>query len=219
MDPIKRKYKYAADYGLILGGYIAFFFVLDYLFPGSVIVSMLNMLGFIGTPVVCYYLAKNYRDKGCEGSLRFIQVWSFGVWLFFFAALIMSVLYFVRYQLLQPDYIATAFNQALQLMEQMHYPQKYMDALIDYGVPTVAQLILTYLWMYIIGGAILFLIISPMVARKKVEPLFDSHYQPYQGSENTPHELEHPSENAAESATKTDDTKTNSNESDPESKA
>lgn len=184
LDPIKRKYKYAADYALILGGYIAFFFVLDYLFPNNGVVGLLSMFGFLATPVVCYQLAKRYRDKAWGGYIRYWQVWSFGIWLFFFAALIMSVLYYLRYEFLQPDYIAKAMNQSLQQMEQMKYPQKYIDALLNYGVPTTIQLVLTYLWMYIIGGALLFLIISPMVARKKDDlPPTDYHYKPYQDNE------------------------------------
>jgi hypothetical protein len=186
LDPIKRKYKYAADYALILGGFIAFFFVLDYLFPNNYIVSLLSMAGFFATPVLCYQLAKRYRDKAFDGYIRFWQVWSFGISLFFFAALIMSVLYYVRFQFLQPDYIAKAMSQSIQMLEQMKYPQKYIDAMINYGVPTTIQLVLTYLWMYIIGGAILFLIISPMVARKKDDlPPTDQHYKPYQDNKDS----------------------------------
>ncbi|HET9571209.1 MAG TPA: DUF4199 domain-containing protein [Bacteroidales bacterium] len=184
-DHIKRKYKYAADYALVLGGYIAFFFIIEYLLPNNFIVSFLSMVGFLATPVVCYQLAKRYRDRAMGGYIRYWQVWSFGVWLFFFAALIMSVLYYLRYQFLQPDFIANAMNQSIQLLEQMKYPQKYIDGMINYGVPTTIQLVLTYLWMYIIGGAILFLIISPMVARKKEDlPPTDQSYKPYQDNKD-----------------------------------
>ena len=186
LDPIKRKYKYAADYALILGGYIASFFILDYIFPNNGVVNLLSIFGFLATPVVCYQLAKRYRDKAWGGYIRYWQVWSFGIWLFFFAALIMSVLYYLRYQFLQPDFIAKAMNQSIQMMEQVKYPQKYLDAMINFGVPTTIQLVLTYLWMYIIGGAVLFLIISPMVARKKDEtPPIDQHYKPYQESKDS----------------------------------
>jgi len=189
LDPIKRKYKYAADYALILGGYIAFYFILDYVFPNNAVVNLLSMFGFLATPVVCYQLAKRYRDKAWGGYIRYWQVWSFGIWLFFFAALIMSVLYYLRFQFLQPDYIAKAMNQSIQLMEQMKYPQKYLDSMINFGVPTTIQLVLTYLWMYIIGGAILFLIISPMVARKKDDlPPIDQHYKPYQENKDSDQE-------------------------------
>jgi hypothetical protein len=185
INPIKQKYKYAADYGFILGGYIAIFFIIDYLFSGNSMASILGMVGLLGTPVVCYYLTKSYRDKGLGGYIRFGQAWSFGVWLFLFASLIMSVLYYVRFQFIQPDYIANAFNQTLQIFQQMHYPQEQMDALIAFGVPSAIQVVMTYLWLYIVGGALLFLLISPMVTRSKPENPTgdngnDNTYQPYQ---------------------------------------
>ena len=184
-NPIKRKYKYAADYGSILGGYIALFFILDFFFSGNSFVNVLNTMGFLGTPVVCYFLSKQYRDKAWGGYIRYGQVWSFGTWLFLFASLLMSVLYYVRYQFLQPDYIAETYNQALIVAEQMNYSKKQMDMLISNGVPTAIQLVLVYLWIYIIGGAFLFLFISPLVVRKKPEDMLhtpdpEKNYEPYQ---------------------------------------
>jgi len=184
-NPIKRKYKYAADYGSILGGYIALFFILDFFFSGNSFVNVLNTMGFLGTPIVCYFLSKQYRDKAWGGYIRYGQVWSFGTWLFLFASLLMSVLYYVRYQFLQPDYIAQTYNQALVLAEQMKYSKEQMDMLISNGVPTAIQLVLVYLWIYIIGGAFLFLFISPLVVRKKPEDMLNTpdsekNYEPYQ---------------------------------------
>ena len=186
-DPFKRLFKYAGDYALLLGGYIAFFFVMEYLFPNNSVVALLNMAGFLATPVVCYLLAKNYRDRGWGGYIRFGQVWSFGILLFFFAALIMSVLYYVRYQFLQPNALAEAYNQLIQMLQQTpNYPQKYIDALINFGTFTAIQVVLMNLWGYIIGGGFLFLILSPMIARKPTEVLpTDQHYKPYQENKDS----------------------------------
>lgn len=186
-DPFKRLFKYAGDYALFLGGYIAFFFVLDFVFPDNGVVGTLNTFGFFGTPVLCYQLAKLYRDKAWGGYIRFGQVWSFGILLFFFAALIMSVLYYVRFQFLQPDALSIAFNQSIQMLQQMpNYPQKYIDAAIAFGVPTAIQVVLFNLWGHIIGGGFLFLILSPMVARKDNSlPPTDQHYKPYQDNKDS----------------------------------
>lgn len=186
-DPFKRLFKYAGDYALVLGGYIAFFFVLEYIFPNNSVVSLLSMVGFLATPVVCYQLAKNYRDKACGGYIRFGQVWTFGLLLFFFAALIMSVLYYVRFQFLQPNALTEAFNQIILTLEQTpNYPQKYLDALYAFGTITPIQVVLVNLWGYIIGGSILFLIISPMVTRKKIDlPPTDQSYKPYQDNKDS----------------------------------
>lgn len=177
---IKQKYKYAADYGFILGGYIAFFFILEYLLPGNVVVAILNNMGFIGTGFLCFYLAKRYRDKAFGGFIRFGQVWTFGMWLFMFASLLMSVLYYIRFEYLQPTLIADTLNQVKQQLMQMPNSEQQLDALIAFGTPTTIELILLYIWSYLFGGAILFLIVAPFVARKPASTLpKDGGYKPY----------------------------------------
>lgn len=166
VNPIKVKYKFAADYGLILGGYIAFFYCLQLLFPANIAVGLLNSVGFFGTPFVCYQLVKRYRDKGCNGFISFGQAWSFGVWLFLFAGLIMAVVYFVHLQWLDPNFVSNTFNQFFQSLEQMNYDQKMMDTLTSTPLPTPIQFVVAGLFTYIIGGAILFLIVSGFVVKK-----------------------------------------------------
>lgn len=168
VNPFKKKYKYAANYGFILGGYIAVFFILDYLLPVGNISNILQILGILGTPIVCYYLAINYREKAWGGYIYFGQVWSFGVWLFLFASLLMAVLYYVRFQFLQPDYLRNAYNQTLIMLDNSKLLKKEeMDQAVSNGSPTAIQAVFGYIWFYIIGSAVLFLFISPMISRKK----------------------------------------------------
>jgi len=166
VNPIKVKYKFAADYGLILGGYIAFFYCLQLLFGANAVVSLLNFIGMIGTPFLCYQLVKYYRDKGCNGFINFAQAWSFGIWLFLFAGLIMAVVYFVHLQWIDPAYMTNIFNQTLDALEKMNYDQKMMDTLASTPIPTPIQIVVTYLFLYVIGGALLFLLLAGFVVKK-----------------------------------------------------
>jgi len=190
-NPYKLKYKYAADYGLILGAYIAIFYCLQVFFNANVVVNLLNTAGMIGTPFLCYYLTKKYRDSACGGYIRYSQAWSFGVWLFLFAGLIMSVIYFVHMQWIEPNFIADTFNQSLLMLEQMNYDQKALDAIASNPMPTPIQVVTAYLFFYIIGGGILFLIISAFIVRKNPDDPFgtgpaDTTYKPYQDKNDTP---------------------------------
>ncbi len=171
INPIKLKYNFAANYGLVLGAYIAFFYVLSLVFGANLLVNLLNMAGLIATPFLCYHLAVRYRDKGCNGVIRFGMVWSFGVWLFLFAGLIMAVVYFIHFQWIEPTFIENTFNQTL-------------DTLADMALPTPIQMAVSYIFAYIIGGAILFLIIAPFVVKKPTAPTStdSTPYQPYQSS-------------------------------------
>jgi hypothetical protein len=125
-----------------------------------------------------------YRDKALHGYIRYIQAWSFGIWLFFFASLIMSVVYFIHFQFLEPDFIANTFNQSLIMLEEMNYPKESLDLLADNGIPSAIQMVVSYLFAYIVGGAILFLIISPFVTKKDPDDNFNIFkgtgiYEPY----------------------------------------
>ena len=79
-----------------------------------------------------------------------------------------GVVHYLHFELIQPDYIKDNYNQALIILEQMNYPQEQLDALIDFGVPTSIQFVFSYIWFYIIGGALLFLILSPFAVRKDI---------------------------------------------------
>lgn len=176
-EQLKLKYRFAANYGLILGGYISFFFLADLFLP-TLVANFLNLFGFFATPYLCYLLSKKYRDKALNGYIRFGQVWSFGVWLFFFAGLITSVFYYIRYEFIQPDYLKEVFNQAVVMMKQFNYPQDQINALNQIGTITVTQVIFFSLWFFIVGGAILFLLISGLVVKKP--PFNDNNdYTPY----------------------------------------
>jgi len=190
-NPFKVKYKYAADYGLILGVYFAFFYILQLLITGSVIINVLSTFSILATPFICYYLSKRYRDRALNGYIRFGQVWSFGIWLFTFAGLIMAVVYFVHFQFLNPDFISDTFNQSLLMMEKMNYPKESLDLLTKNGDPTPLQMVMSYLFGYIVLGAILFLFISPLVSKKNPNDDFiirngDKPYEPYQDNNDTP---------------------------------
>jgi len=191
INPIKLKYRYAADYGLILGAYFAFFYALSLLVSGSVIINLLNTLSIFATPFLCYYLAKRYRDRAMGGFIRFGQVWSFGIWLFLFAGLIMAVVYFVHFQIINPDFISDMFNQSLLMLEKMNYPKDSLDLLVKNGIPSTLQMVISYLCGYIILGAILFLIISPIVTKKNPDDFYnfpkeDKPYEPYKDNNDKP---------------------------------
>lgn len=188
----KRKYKYAADYGFILGGYIALFTILIFLFPKSIFANTLNFVGLMGTPYLCFVLSAKYRDKAWGGYIRFGQVWSFGILLFLFASLLMSVLYFVHTMYIDTDFLTNRFNENIRLLEGLQVPKEnaefkkeIMAMFVANGVPTPIQYVFEQIWSYICGGAILFLFISPFIMRKR--PIeknnMDQPYEPYKESE------------------------------------
>ena len=167
-NPLTDKYKYAAHYGLYLGLYMAVFYFWGIIFKQGTLATLIPIMGWLGLPFFCVYLVKNYRDKALGGYIRYGQAWSFGLWLSVFCSLIMAVVHFIHFEWIQPEYIKDNFNQALLLLEEMNYPQEQINKLFNFGVPTSIQFVFSYIWFYIVGGAVLFLFLSPFAVRKNM---------------------------------------------------
>lgn len=215
----RLKFNYAANYGLLLGGYLAVFYLLQYFFGTGSISNVLFSVCLLGIPILGYFIACNYRDKAGNGYMRFVQVWEFGILLFFFAGLIMSVVYFIDFTYLRPDYLSETFNQSLLMLEQMNYPKQTLDLIAKDGAPTPIQMVVWLLFAYVIGGAVLFLLISPLVARKNPDEYGirsgKNTYEPY---ENKGSDSEIENEGISEqSGTTNDDETDNDKEDKPES--
>lgn len=180
ISSVRLKYRYAANYGLILGGYIAVFYFLQILFSNSTVINLVSSVAQLATPVVCYFITKSYRDKALGGFIKFGQAWSFGIWLFLFAGLIMSVVYFIHFQIINQDFIADMYNESMLLFEKINYPKESLDLIAKNGPPTTYEMIISYLFGYIILGAILYIFISPLVVRKNNdENIGSDKYEPY----------------------------------------
>ncbi len=198
-NPIQLKYRYAANYGLILGAYLAVFYIIQIIAPNIKIVNLVNTVSILFTPFLCYYLTKKFRDKALGGFMKFSSSWSFGIWLFFFAGLIMAVVYFIHFQFINPDYISDIFNQSLLMLESMDYPKDQLDLLAKNGIPTSLEMVFSYLFAYVIMGAILFIFISPFVMRKNPDDFGlkyknEDSYEPYKDNQ-----IENDDENKSES--------------------
>lgn len=188
-NPIQLKYRYAANYGLILGAYLAVFYIIQIIAPNIKILNLVNSISILFTPFLCYHLTKKFRDKALGGYIKFSSSWSFGVWLFFFAGLIMAVVYFIHFQIINPDYISDVFNQSMLMLESMNYPKDQLDILAKNGFPTPLEMVFSYLFAYVIIGAILFVFISPFVVKKNpddsgIKFTNDDAYEPYKDNKN-----------------------------------
>lgn len=90
--------KGAMTYGLAMGIYWVvkyIFFIFSVSVPS---LSLVYWLLTLAVPFIAYYMTKRYRhDIG--GRISFFHAWRFGTMLYFFAALIVSLEYFVFYQL------------------------------------------------------------------------------------------------------------------------
>lgn len=172
-DKIKLKYKYSANYGLYLGLFFSILYFAGILTSNIIISNMLNLIWLAATPFITYLLIKRFKDNALNGEISFFSAVSFGSWMFFFAGLIMAVTHYIHYKYIDPAYISKSMEQALTLMKQMNYPKETIDTIVKMGTPRPIRIIVSYIIIYIAGGALLSLIIAPFISTKKKKKIFN----------------------------------------------
>lgn len=110
-------FSHAMRWGMLLG----LCFIVNFLMSvsGIAVLSFFTWVLDIFILYLVYRIAKNYRDKECEGQIRYGQVFSYILLLFFFAALIAGVVKYIYLQFIAPDYLNTLYNQTMLLLESL----------------------------------------------------------------------------------------------------
>jgi hypothetical protein len=151
-------------YGLLLG----IFWVIKYIFfIWSVTHPAMGVVYWTLTPltlVFAYLFTKVYKIM-IGGIIGFFHAWQFGVLLYFFAALIVSLLHYVFYRYLAPaDYIANVMEVAVNMVKEIN-PQAE-EALNQMPVLTPIRLTLQEILTNVFYGIILSAPIAALLCRK-----------------------------------------------------
>lgn len=91
--------------------------------------SVVYWLTTLAVPFIAYYMTKRYRQD-IGGKISFFHAWRFGTMLYFFAALIVSLEYFVFYQFIAPpDFVANAIGQLSGVLKENQVNTEVIDSL------------------------------------------------------------------------------------------
>ena len=119
--------KCAMSYGLAMGIY----WVIKYLFLifGYSIPSLIFIYEglSLAVPLIAYYLTKRYRQD-IGGSISFFHAWRFGIMLYFFAALIVSIEHFIFFQFIAPpDFLNNTMNsEVIEVISRTNFTPIHM---------------------------------------------------------------------------------------------
>ncbi len=163
--------KWAMTYGLGLGIYWAIkyvFFILGVSYP------MFNIVYWILTlavPFIAYYFTKKYKDEALGGQISFFHAWRYGTMLYFFAALIVSLVHFIFYQYIaSPDFIANAYDQTINLLKQSQINTSMMESLSKMPVPSPIQMAIQGIFNNIFYGIVLSIPVAFIVSKHTSAP-------------------------------------------------
>ncbi|MDR1200559.1 MAG: DUF4199 domain-containing protein [Tannerellaceae bacterium] len=157
--------KSAMFYGLLLGISWAIkyvFFILGVTIPSMQIVY------WILTPLTLLfaYIFTNTYKFLIGGKISFFHAWQFGVLLYFFAALIISLGHYIFYQYIaSPDFISSSVNQAISLMKDMDLNMQIKEAIDQITVPTPIQMTIQGIFNNVFYGTILSIPVAALLCR------------------------------------------------------
>lgn len=155
-------------YGLVLGIFWAIKYVFLILGPSIPVLNVIYLILTIFVPFVAYYLTKKYRDEVLGGEISFFHAWRFGIMLYFFAALVVSLEHFVFYQYIAPsDFISSTFTQLISVMKQSEIDTSVIESFSKMEVPKPIHMTVQGIFNNIFYGIIFSIPVAAILCRDK----------------------------------------------------
>lgn len=156
--------------GLILGALFSANFLIS--LSKSFIGSIATIALLIYILVFTYKSATKHRDNNLSGEITYIQSVIFIILSFFYAGIISSIVKFIYFQFINPEYLSLMLDEGLRVLEQMKFPidSSSFDQIKDLLKP--ASFSLQYIWVNTILGMITGILMSFFV--KKEKNIFES---------------------------------------------
>lgn len=154
--------KCAMSYGLAMGIY----WVIKYLFLifGYSIPSLIFIYESLAVPFIAYYLTKRYRQD-IGGSISFFHAWRFGIMLYFFAALIVSIEHFIFFQFIAPpDFLSNTITQAIVALKNAGFNSEVIETISRTNF-TPIHMAIQQIFNNIFYGIILSIPVAALVCR------------------------------------------------------
>ena len=107
----------AMRYGTVMGIFWTLKFIL---FPMGMEAPLLLMVFFLLTllvPVVGFYLVRKYRDRECEGVIKFSRAFLFTSFMYMFAALFATIAHYIYFRYMDNGLIVSTYQDMLSQMQ------------------------------------------------------------------------------------------------------
>ena len=156
----------ATSYGFSLG----IFWIVKYIFyMFSMRFSYLVVIYWgmsLVVPYLAYLLTKRYRED-LGGVISFSQAWRFGVLIYLFAAMLVSIMHYVFYRFVAPpDFLSSAVEQTIASLKQMQVDSKVISSIESMNFSPI-HMALQGILNNIFYGIILSLPVAALVCRRK----------------------------------------------------
>lgn len=119
-------------------------------------------------PIIAYYMTKRYRDE-IGGHISFFHAWRFGTMLYFFAAVIVSLEYFVFYQFIAPpDFVANAIGQFAEVLKDQQVNTDIVESIGNMSLSPI-HMAIQGIFNNVFYGIILSIPVAAILGRNNTE--------------------------------------------------
>lgn len=166
---LKNITQYAMEYGTYLGLFFIAKFIVGILSLRLPFLGIFMVLMLIAIPVVAYYQTRRFCDAVQQRTVA--RIWLFGIYLFFFAALLCGAAEYVYYRYINPDFLYQQ-QHMLEDMLNVMYEQKggalfdeMRSTLAASGVQSPIEAVFSGIWGTVFFGSIYSLVLAVFMRR------------------------------------------------------
>ena len=95
----------------------------------------------IMVPYIAYHLTKRYRTQ-LGGKIGFFHAWQFGILLYFFAALIVSLAHYGFYRYVAPDdFLSNSISEAVTLLQNSQIDNQLIQSIQEIRITPIQMAI------------------------------------------------------------------------------
>ena len=118
----------------------------------------------IMVPYIAYRFTKRYREQ-LGGQIGFFHAWQFGILLYFFAALIVSLAHYGFYRYIAPDdFLANSISEAVCLLQNSHIDKQLIQSVQEVRI-TPIQLAIQGIFNNLFYGIIFSIPVAALLCR------------------------------------------------------
>ena len=159
-------FNYATNAAFTIGLFWVFKYLLVILVRDMVILSYLNNLLSIGTPIILFYFLVRYNSGLVENKMSFWHGIQFSIILFFFASIFEAVIVFIHVKWLDPAFISNLYSNLIEIAQSLKLSQALTAQMMKQPLPSTFSYVFNNVIMAdVFIGLLLSLVLVP-IARK-----------------------------------------------------
>ncbi|MFT3751411.1 MAG: DUF4199 domain-containing protein [Paludibacter sp.] len=157
--------KSAMHNGLILGAIFSVNFLLSV--SGISALALLTYAVALIILVMLYKIAIRFRDVDCEGSITYGRAFLYILLIFFYAALISTVVKFIYLRFIDQTYLESIYQETMKVLEAMKFPMNTPEMEQAEKMFKPLNFSLLYIWSNMLLGTFVGLIMAAFIKKEK----------------------------------------------------